>query len=85
MEEMSTELDQAKAALDEARASHAKAMLAIRDHPGDPDAQRSFRTAVRAGRRAWHGYEKAATAGLAAQIEAIVPSDFCGKNNDEEH
>ena len=73
---MSTENDQAKAALDQARANHARALLAARDKPGDPQAQQQFRDAVRAGRKAWQHYQETATAGLAAQIEAIVPSAF---------
>ncbi len=73
---MDTELDQAKDALDRARADHARALLAARDKPGDPEAQQQFRDAVRAGRGAWQGYQEVATAGLAAQIESIVPSAF---------
>ena len=33
-----------------------------------------MRAAIRDGRSAWLGYQAAATAGLAAQIEGIVPS-----------
>jgi hypothetical protein len=73
---MNTEVEQAKAALDQARADHTRALLAARDKPGDPQAQQQFRDAVRAGREAWRGYQEVATAGLAAQIKAIVHSDF---------
>ena len=71
-----TEREEARAALDRARADHARALLAARDRPGDPEAQQQFRDAVRAGRGAWQGYQKAATAGIAAQIEDIVPGAF---------
>ena len=73
---MNMENDQAKAALARARADHARALLAARDAPSDPQAQQQFRDAVRAGRAAWRGYQETATAGPAAQIEAIVPDAF---------
>lgn len=73
---MNLETNQAKAALDQARADHARALLAVRDKPGDPQTQQQFRDAVRAGRAAGRQYQEAVTAGLAAQIEGIVPGDF---------
>ena len=74
--EMSAEIDQAKAALDKARAEYARALLAVRDAPGNPEAQQQFRDAGQAGRRAWRRYQETTTAGLAAQIEGIVPDAF---------
>lgn len=73
---MNTKIEEARAALDRARTDHAAAMLAVKDRPGDPETQQQFREAVKNGRSAWKGYQEAATAGLAAQIESIVPSDF---------
>ena len=73
---MNSDIDQAKAALGQARADHAAALLAVRDQPGDADTQRRFRDAVQQGRGAWKGYQEAATAGLAAQISGIVPGEF---------
>ena len=62
--------------LDRAREAHAAALLASLEAPGDPGTGQMLRNAVRQGRSAWKGYQKAATAGLAAQIEGIVPSAF---------
>ncbi len=73
---MNTDKDQARADLDRAREAHAAALLAQKDAPADPDAQQQLKDAVRQGRSAWKGYQTAATAGLAQQIEAIVPSVF---------
>ena len=68
--------EEARAALDQARADHARALLALQDDPTDPQGKQQMRQAVREGRSAWKGYQKAATAGLAAEIEAITPSVF---------
>lgn len=73
---MSAEIERAKAARDRARADHARALLAAKEHPGAPGTQRQLREAVKNGRGAWKGYQQAATAGLAAQIEGIVPGEF---------
>jgi hypothetical protein len=73
---MNTDTDQAQRDLDQARETHAAALVARRDAPSDPDAARRVKEAVRAGRDAWSGYRDAATAGLAAQIEGIVPGEF---------
>jgi len=51
-------------------------MLAQKTAPADPSAQQQLKDAVRQGKGAWKGYQTAATAGLAAQIEEIVPTDF---------
>jgi len=56
--------------------AHAAAMLAQKTAPADPSAQQQLKDAVRQGKGAWKGYQTAATAGLAAQIEEIVPTDF---------
>jgi len=68
---MSTDIDQAKTALEQARADHAAALIGALEQPGDPDAQHRFRDAVKQGRGAWKGYQEAAVAGLAAQISGI--------------
>lgn len=73
---MNTEIEQAREGLDRAREAHAAAMLARQSAPGDADAQRRVQDAVTQGKAAWKGYQAAATAGLVAQIESIVPSDF---------
>ena len=73
---MNTDKDQARLALDHAREAHAAALLAQKDAPADPDAQQHLKDAVRQGRSAWKGYQTAATAGLAQQIDEIVPSAF---------
>jgi len=73
---MSQELDQAKSALNQAREGHAAAMLAQMNTPDDPEAALRLQEAVQQGRGAWKGYQKAATAGLAAQIDGISPSAF---------
>lgn len=69
-------IEEARAALDRARADHARALLAATEAPSDPEAARRMRAAVRVGRGAWKGYQAAATAGLAAEIENIVPGAF---------
>ena len=51
-------------------------MLAQKTAPADPSAQQQLKDAVKQGKGAWKGYQAAATAGLAAQIEEIVPSAF---------
>ena len=51
-------------------------MLAKLDAPADPRAQQQLKDAVQQGKGAWKAYQAAATAGLAQQIEAIVPSSF---------
>jgi len=51
-------------------------MLAKLDAPADPRAQQQLKDAVQQGKGAWKGYQSAATAGLAAQIDEIVPTDF---------
>ena len=73
---MNTDKDQARLALDQAREAHAAALLAQMDAPADPDAQRRLQDAVQAGKGAWKGYQAAATAGLAQQIDGIVPTCF---------
>lgn len=73
---MNTEREQARAALDRARADHARALLAAQAAPNDPDTRRRLQEAVRDGRGAWKAYQAAATAGLAAEIESIIPGDF---------
>ena len=73
---MNTDKDQAREALDLAREAHAAAMLAKIEAPEDPGTQQMLRNAVQQGRGAWKGYQTAATAGLAAQIDEIVPSVF---------
>ena len=73
---MNTDKNQARLALDQAREAHAAALLAQMDAPADPDAQRRLKDAVRQGRSAWKGYQAAATAGLAQQIDGIIPADF---------
>ena len=73
---MNTDKDQARLALDQAREAHAAAMLARQSAPGDADAQRRVQDAVQQGKGAWKGYQAAATAGLAQQIESIVPTAF---------
>ena len=73
---MNTEIEQAREALDRAREAHAAAMLARQSAPGNADAQRRVQGAVTQGKAAWKGYRVAATAGLAQQIESIVPTDF---------
>ena len=52
------------------------AMIAQKTAPADPNAQQQLKDAVKQGKGAWKGYQAAATAGLAAQIEEIVPSAF---------
>ena len=71
---MNTDKDQARADLDRAREAHAAALLAQRNAPADPNAQQQLKDAVQQGRSAWKGYQKAATAGLAQQIDAIMSS-----------
>ncbi len=73
---MNTDKEQARLALDKAREAHAAALLTQMNAPTDPDAQRRLHDAVQQGRGAWKGYQKAATAGLAEQIDGIVPSAF---------
>ena len=51
-------------------------MLAKLDAPADPNAQQLLKDAVQQGKGAWKGYQAAATAGLAQQIDGIVPSAF---------
>ena len=51
-------------------------MLAQKTAPADPNAQQQLKDAVQQGKGAWKGYQTAATTGLAAQIEEIVPTDF---------
>ena len=75
---MNTDKDRTRLALDQAREAHAAAMLAKHDAPIDPSADQQLREAVQQGRGAWKGYQQAATAGLAAQIEGIVPGEFQG-------
>ena len=72
---MSAEIDRARAALDQARADHAAAMVAKISAPS-PDAARRLAEAERRGREAWKGYREEATAGLAGQIAALVPGSF---------
>ena len=69
-------IEQARAELDHAREAHAAAMIAKHNAPADPSAQQQLKDAVQQGKGAWKGYQTAATAGLAAQIEEIVPTDF---------
>ena len=51
-------------------------MLAQKTAPADPSAQQQLKDAVKQGKGVWKGYQAAATAGLAAQIDEIVPTDF---------
>ena len=51
-------------------------MLAKLDAPANPSAQQQPKDAVQQGKGAWKGYQAAATAGLAQQIDGIVPSAF---------
>ena len=51
-------------------------MLAQKTAPADPSAQQQLKDAVQRGKGAWKGYQAAATAGVAQQIEEIVPSAF---------
>ncbi len=75
-EDKQQELGQARRELDQAREAHAAATVAHLDAPQDPEAVRKVKEAVQQGKSAWKGYQKAATAGLAAQIDAIQPSAF---------
>jgi len=51
-------------------------MVAQKTAPADPNAQQQLKDAVQQGKGAWKGYRAAATAGLAQQIDGIVPSAF---------
>ena len=51
-------------------------MVAQKTAPADPNAQQQLKDAVQQGKGAWKGYQAAATAGLAQQIDGIVPSAF---------
>ena len=44
--------------------------------PADPSAQQQIKDAVKQGKGAWKGYQAASTAGVAQQIDGIVPTDF---------
>ena len=72
-------IEQARGELDQARETHAAAMLAKHDAPSDPGAGQQLKDAVWKGKGAWKSYQQAATAGLAAQISAIVPGEFQGE------
>ena len=69
-------IEQARADLDRAREAHAAAMIAKHNAPADPSAQQQLKDAVKQGKGAWKGYQTAATAGLAAEIESLVPGSF---------
>ncbi len=71
-----------RAALDAARADFAEAMMNARDNPQDADAQRRLHAATQDGRRAWKAFRDAATADMAAQIDALVPDAFKGESGD---
>ena len=71
-----TSLDRAKAALSQARADYAKAVLARQDTPADRDACRRLWETLCQGKAAWRAYQDAATAPIAAQIAGIVPRAF---------
>ena len=73
---MNTEIEHARAELDRAREAHAAALLAKRDAPEGPEAERRLQASVQAGKAAWKGYQAAATLPLARQIESMVPTDF---------
>ena len=51
-------------------------MLTQKTAPADPNAQQQLKDAVKPGKGAWKGYQAAATAGVAQQIDGIVPSAF---------
>jgi hypothetical protein len=73
---MNTDAEDARRELDQAREAHAAATVGQLGAPNDPEAARRVKDAVRGGKAAWKGYQKAATAGLAGQIDAIQPSAF---------
>ena len=68
-------IEQARADLDRAREAHAAAIVAKMAVPS-LDADRRLKDAEQQGQSAWKGYQTAATAGLAAEIESLVPGSF---------
>jgi len=75
-EDKQQELDQARRDLDQAREAHTAAVVARLEAPNDPDTSQRVKDAVQQGKQAWKGYRHAATAGLAAQIDALQPGAF---------
>lgn len=73
------DLEQARQDLDQAKETHVAALVACLSAPDDPEAVRAVKQAALQGRGAWKGYREAATAGLAAQIDGIVPSELRGE------
>ena len=69
-------LGEAYTAVTQARANHARALLALQRDPADAQAKKQLAAAIQSGRTAWRRYREVATAGLAAQISAILPPAF---------
>lgn len=70
----SYEMEQAKDALNLARAYYAGVTLAARHRPDDPSVHGRLQEAVQIGRGAWQAYRR--VAGWSDQPEAGVPSIF---------
>lgn len=72
-EVQSGDLEQAKAALQLARAYHDGAMLAARHKPQDHEVQRRVQDAVQQGKEAWDNYVRAITAESGVQNMPALP------------
>ena len=68
-----TDQQQAARALAQAREIHAAAYFAAKAAPGDPEEAALLHAAAQDGKQAYRGYVRAATAGLAAQIDDMGP------------
>ncbi len=66
-----TAAETARRELAQARETHAAAYFAAKAAPGDPEEAALLHAATQDGKQAYRGYVRAATAGLAAQIDGL--------------